>query len=309
MTTGITALPFRIFDARVQRVARLGPSFIRITFGGADLVKVRCGGRDQRVKLFFPHPDQDAPVLPDDRDGGWFGRWRAMDPRTRAVMRTYTVREHRRDSNELDIDFAVHGCGGGPASQWALEADEGKRVGLLGPVIQDNGAVDFQPPPDTDWVLLAADETAVPSVEAILSWLPETARARAWIEVARAEDIRELPSRAQAEITWLIRGADHTENRQADAAQPGPGETRAEMLAGASGGAMLSAVRGAKLPSGKPYAWIAGEAAGVRELRGHLLRERGFERDAVVFTGYWRRGSGEDDLLVERFSDGTADQD
>ncbi|HEX4221661.1 MAG TPA: siderophore-interacting protein [Pseudonocardiaceae bacterium] len=286
MTTGITALPFRIFDLRVLRVARLSPSFIRITFGGADVADVRCGGRDQRVKLFLPHPGQDTPVLPDDRDGDWFGQWRAMDPATRAVMRTYTVREHRKDSSELDIDFAVHGSGGGAASQWALEVGVGSRVALLAPVNEDNGAVDFRPPPDTDWVLLTADETAVPAVEAILSWLPATMRARVWLEVARAQDIRELPTEAQAEITWLIREAENGK----------PDE-------------VLSAVRGARLPSGKPYAWIAGEAADVRELRRHLLRERGFERDAVVFTGYWRRGAGEDDVLAERLSDGAPDQD
>jgi NADPH-dependent ferric siderophore reductase len=61
------------------------------------------------------------------------------------------------------------------------------------------------------------------------------------------------------------------------------------------------------LPRVKPYAWIADESAEVQALRRHLLRERGFERDAIVFTGYWRRGADEDDLLVERF--GASDQD
>jgi NADPH-dependent ferric siderophore reductase len=68
-------------------------------------------------------------------------------------------------------------------------------------------------------------------------------------------------------------------------------------------------VRAAQLPGGKPYAWIAGESIEVQALRRHLVRERGFDRDAIVFSGYWRRGAGEDDLLVERFGDGTADQD
>jgi NADPH-dependent ferric siderophore reductase len=75
-------------------------------------------------------------------------------------MRTYTVREHRKDVGELDIDFAVHGPGGSPATRWAARASEGSRVALLGPVVEDNGGVDFQPPRDADWVLLTADETA-----------------------------------------------------------------------------------------------------------------------------------------------------
>jgi NADPH-dependent ferric siderophore reductase len=150
MTTGIIALPFRLFALRVLRSTRLSPSFLRITFGGADLADVICGGRDQRVKVFFPHPHQSVPVLPENRDGDWFTSWRAMDPQVRAVMRTYTVREHRKDTNELDIDFAVHEPGGGPATQWALQASEGSQVGLLGPLAEHNGAVDFQPPNEAD---------------------------------------------------------------------------------------------------------------------------------------------------------------
>ena len=285
MTAAIAAIPFRFFDLRVLRTAQLSPSFLRITFGGANLAEVICGGRDQRVKLFFPRPEQDVPVLPEDNDGDWFGRWRAMDPQVRAVMRTYTVREHRTDANELDIDFAIHEPGGGPATQWAAQASAGSRVALLGPVIEDNGGVDFQPPQDADWVLLTADETAVPAVEAILAWLPAATLVWVWIEVACAEDIREMPTEAQAEVSWLVR---ESANAQADAT--------------------LTAVREAQLPSGKPYAWIAGESSEVQALRLHLVRERGFERDAVVFTGYWRRGAGEDDLIVERFGSGSQDQ-
>lgn len=84
-------------------------------------------------------------------------------------MRTYTVREHREDANELDIDFAVHEPGGGLASRWAMRAAE------------------------------------------------------------------------------------------------------------------------------------------VCALRRHLVHERGFDRAAVMFTGYWRRGAGEDDLLAEHTSN-SADQ-
>ncbi|HJP73248.1 MAG TPA: siderophore-interacting protein [Pseudonocardiaceae bacterium] len=286
MTAATTAIPFRFLDLHVLRTARLAPSFMRITLGGTDLARASCGGRDQRVKLFFPHPHQEAPVLPPDRDGDWFGQWRAMDPRVRAVMRTYTVREHRKDTNELDIDFALHEPGGGPASRWAAEATEGSPVVLLGPVVADNGGVDFRPPPHTDWVLLTADETGLPAVESILSWLPATMRVRVWIEVACAQDIRGLPMAAQAEITWLIR-----DNKPAGDGATGAGAHAAE-----------AAVRAAELPSGSPYAWIAGEASEVRSLRRHLVNERGFDRGAVVFTGYWRRGAGEDDLLAEYVS-------
>jgi NADPH-dependent ferric siderophore reductase len=38
------------------------------------------------------------------------------------------------------------------------------------------------------------------------------------------------------------------------------------------------------------YAWVAGEAATVRELRRHLVGDLGVDREQVAFMGYWRRG-------------------
>lgn len=38
------------------------------------------------------------------------------------------------------------------------------------------------------------------------------------------------------------------------------------------------------------YAWLAGEAGVIRNLRRHLVTERGLDRRAVAFMGYWRLG-------------------
>lgn len=53
-------------------------------------------------------------------------------------------------------------------------------------------------------------------------------------------------------------------------------------------------------PSGAPertlrgcYAWIAGEAGVVKDLRRHLVRDLGIDRRSVAFMGYWRRGKAE----------------
>lgn len=56
----------------------------------------------------------------------------------------------------------------------------------------------------------------------------------------------------------------------------------------------MEPVRAAELPGGTPYAWIAGEASGVRALRHHLVHERGFDRERVVSAAYWRRGLPEE---------------
>jgi NADPH-dependent ferric siderophore reductase len=267
--------PFRFFDVRVVRTARVGATLVRVSFGGPGLEPFLSGGRDQRVKLFLPHPDQAEPVVPRGED--WYARWRVLDPRVRAVMRSYTVCAQRLDPAEFDVEFVLHGDAG-PASRWARLARPGDRVMVFGPAVSDNSGVDFRPPPGTGWVLLTADETALPAVAGILAWLPPGTPARVWIEVPHADDVRPLPTSADARIDWIVRD-------------------------GAPAGLVLPAVRAAELPSGTPYAWVAGEAGVVRALRRHLVGERGLDRRAVTFTGYWRRGATEEDLLTEALAD------
>jgi NADPH-dependent ferric siderophore reductase len=264
----VSELAYDFFHPRVVRTERLSPTLLRIVLGGGELRRVVSAGRDQRFKLFLPHPGQDAPVLPDVLDLDWYARWRAMDPDVRGIMRTYTVREARQDPPELDIDFALHGDLG-PASRWAGRARPGDRRAVLAPTRSGNGGVDFDPPPGTDWVLLTADATALPAVAAILSWLPATIPVRAFIEVPHPDDRIPLPASPNARISWL------------SAAAP-----------------LLPALSAATFPPGTPYAWLAGEAAAVRAQRRHLTAERGVPRAAISFTGYWRRGATEDDLLT-----------
>src|SRR4051812_39014199 len=119
-------------------------------------------------------------------------------------MRTYTVRDVRREPVEVDIDFALHGDLG-PASRWAGRAVPGDRVTVLAPVVPDNGGVDFEPPAGTDWVLLCADETALPAVAGILEWLPAGTVVKAWVSVGDPGDRVSLPTKCDAEVTWLTR--------------------------------------------------------------------------------------------------------
>ncbi|MGK5741010.1 siderophore-interacting protein [Micromonospora sp. URMC 103] len=270
------AVQYRFYAAQVVGARRVGTSTIRVTFGGDDLAAFAGGGRDQSVSLFLPHPGQPEPVLPTAEGEDWFGAYRALDPAIRAVMRSYTIREQRPERAEVDIDFVSHGDTG-PASRWANRAVAGDRVVLLGPAVADNRSVCFQPPDDTELVLLVADETALPAVGGILDWLPAGTRVRAWIEVPDAGDIQPLPGDARAEVRWIVRGATP------------PGSAP-----------LVDAVRAARLPSGTPYAWVAGESSMVRGVRRHLVNERGIDRRRVTFAGYWRRGASEDALRAER---------
>lgn len=284
MTTVVTA-PFRFFALHVVRTTRLGPSLVRVSFAGDDLLSFASDGGDQSLSLFLPHPGQDAPAVPVELGDGWWQGWRELPDDVRAVMRSYTLRALRADAHgrttEIDIDFVLHGVEpgaavpAGPASLWASRARAGDRVLLLGPAIADNRAIRFRPPTGTDLVVIWADETAVPAASAILESLPAGTRAQVWLEAGHAGDIQDLVTAADAEITWLVRGAG--------------GGSRTPTA--------LEAIRSAQLPSAeRPYAWIAGESSAVKELRRHLVRERGIDRRAVTFVGYWRRGLSEEQL-------------
>ncbi|GAA3304146.1 siderophore-interacting protein [Dactylosporangium vinaceum] len=161
--------------------------------------------------------------------------------------------------DEFDVDFALH-PGGGPANRWAARAQAGDRLLVLGPTVTDNGGVDFLPPDGTDWVLLAGDETAVPALAAIRAHVGDSLPVHTFVAAA--------PARCAPGVVHCPAG-------------------------------LLGPVRAAVLPAGTPYAFIAGESGEIRALRRHLVHERGFDRRRVKFTGYWRRGASEDDLIKE----------
>ncbi|MER5749768.1 siderophore-interacting protein [Streptomyces sp. NPDC002088] len=284
MTTAVAA-PFRFFSLQVVRTRRLGPSLVRVTFAGPDLAFFHSHGRDQSLSLFLPHPGQSEPAVPVELGDGWWQGWRELPDDVRAVMRSYTLRALRRDAlgntTEIDIDFVLHGmepgatAPAGPASRWASRASTGDRVQLLGPAIADNRAIRFRPPEDTDLVLIWGDETALPAASAILESLPAGTRARVWLEVHDPGAVQDLATQADAEVTWLVQDESSAE-----------GSPMA-----------LGALREAQLPPAeRPYVWIAGESACVKQLRRHFVGERGIDRRRVTFVGYWRQGLTEEQL-------------
>ncbi|MCY0936667.1 siderophore-interacting protein [Streptomyces sp. H34-S4] len=279
------AIPhFRFFELEVLRTRRLGRSFLRITFGGAYLTDFRSGGYDQSLSLFLPPAGREHTVLPSTGEDTWFGAWRAMPDGERPVMRSYTVREQRRTAagvDEVDIDFVLHGTSS-PASSWAGRAVTGRRIMAIGPAVAENKSVRFQPPAATDAILMYADETALPAAAAILDRLPEGTSVRAWFEVPHEDDRLYLPTSADADITWVVR-------------DPGAGRERTDRL--------LEALRAAGAPAAEaPYVWIAGESATIRAVRRHFVQDCGIDRRAVSFTGYWRLGASEEELLAEAYA-------
>jgi len=319
MTAARTAPSYLPFEVEVKTVCRLSPSFVRITFCGADLVDFRDGGslgtRDTRVKMIIPPgPGAQTPARIDVTDPGWYRSWLARDQDVRGHMRTYTARSARLDAPipELDIDFVLHldeHGGGGPATVWAANAQVGQRLTVLGPNrhSDDPAGIEFRPPtpaPGTHvQLLLAGDETALPAIAAILETLTDQYTGAALIEMPSVEDIQPLTAPRGMQVILLARaGLPAGEQLQAAVAQRistyGLPDTTSpsdcpdidvdsdilwETQSDGAAGATVEPF----------YAWIAGEAAIVRDIRRSLVRTHGVPRRQVAFMGYWRRGRAE----------------
>lgn len=169
------------------------------------------------------------------------------------VVRDYTPRRFDTEQRELCIEFALHGEG--PAARWAQAARPGDRLVVGGP----RGS--FIVPDDLGWYLLVGDSSSLPAVLRRLEELPATTRVQAIVQMDR-EDQRSLPAAAQGRLQWV----------------PDVVTLRA-------------AVRAWQPPAGEGFAWCAGEAAEMRELRRVLVEEKGVDRHAVRAAAYWKRGA------------------
>lgn len=264
--TGVQS--YVLFRVEVLRTERISPHMLRVTFGGPDLAGCVCAGLDQRIKLFLPLAGQTEPTVPEGQD--WYAEYRAMPEGIKPPMRTFTIRELRASTHELDVDFVLHGDTG-PASTWAGRAKPGDRVAILGPNALHTPILgyEYRPDADTDWTLLAGDETALPAITGILAALPAGRRALVFVEVESTEEMRPLTCAGEAHVTWLSRGG-------------GPA---------VGGGLLREAVSRTEFPTGRPYAWLAGETSAVTGLRRYLVNDRGVDKKDVYFSGYWLLGS------------------
>ncbi|GAA1646270.1 siderophore-interacting protein [Actinoplanes couchii] len=259
----ITVRPLTLREAEVARVVDLTPGMRRITLTGPQLREFTSAngfpqpafastGFDDDIRLVFRYPGQAEPVLPVQRANGLD---LPKDPRP--LTRIYTVRRWDPETGELDVDFVRHGIGVG--TTWAYRAEIGDRVHFAGP--GSSRAL----PHDADWLLVAGDDTALPAIARLLDELPGDTRARVFIEItedAHRQELRELPG---VEVTWLVRD--------------GSGATL-----------LVDAVRNGGWWDGRPFAWVAGEQRTVRDIRRHLVEDRGVPKEDVDFIGYWRRG-------------------
>lgn len=263
----LTTHPLTLRNVEVVRVADLTPGMRRITLAGAQLGEFASAdgftqpaftssGFDDSIRLLFCYPGDSEPVLPTQQATGL-----TMPRDRRLLSRAYTVRRWNAEVGELDIDFVKHGVGIG--TTWASRAEPGDRIDFYGP------STSRALPDDADWLLVAGDDTALPAIARLLDALPEAARAQVFVEIADESHRLELRTLPNVEVTWLVRN-------EAD------NETAAPLV---------DAVTNSEWWDGRPFAWFAGERSAVRDLRRHVLEDRGLPADDVESDGYWRRGA------------------
>jgi NADPH-dependent ferric siderophore reductase len=290
---------WRFFAVTLLRRAPLGPSTVRLTLTGADLGAMGLAGDDQRVKLVLTRDGDPAGFVSLAGDGDWYARWRALPEDTRPHLRTYTVRAARPERAEVDLDVVLHGVGdgtAGPASRWAATAPLGAPALLLGPDRDGRGRLwgcEWAPPPGAA-LLLAADETAVPAVAAVLEGLPDDSAGIALLETPHPDDALPLAGPPAVRVRWLPRGDGAPGTRLVPAvleAVPlvGFGRRTGGTEVADPGDALWDVPDRAE---GTGYAWLAGEAGVVTGLRRALVRDLGVPRTSVAFMGYWRAGVG-----------------
>lgn len=180
-----------------------------------------------------------------------------LSPADMPIVRTYTALYPDVAAGTLAIDFVIHGDEG-VAGPWARTAQPGDTILANGP----GGA--YAPDPTADWHLLIGDESALPAITAALEALPAGATARVFALVDSPDDHVALPG--NADVQWIHRPDT-----------------------------LLPHVEAMDWPIGRVHAFVHGEAGEVmRQLRPHLLRDRGVPKSDLSISGYWRRGRTEE---------------
>lgn len=258
----------------VVSTRQLAPHMVRVVLGSDTFdTFVPSKFTDSYVKLAFVADDladKDVAALPQPLTLDSFAD---LPPARQPSVRTMTVRHVDVDAGQIAIDIVVHGEHG-IAGPWALSAQPGRRIYLMGP----GGA--YAPDPAADWHLLAGDESALPAIATALEALPTDAVGKAFIEVAGPDDEIALTAPERVEVSWVYRGG------RADLVP----EDRAGDFA-----PLIEAVTTAPWLPGQVHVFIHGEAQAVmHNLRPYIRDKREITAKWASVSGYWRRGRTEE---------------
>lgn len=250
----------RTYVTQVVATAEVNPKLRQLTLGGGDLARFDPASPDAFVYLLAPPPGRTELTI--DTSFTW-EQVALMPPEEQPVGAYYTVRRWRPEVAEVDLLVVLHDDAG-PGAAWASTAEAGAPAALWGP------RTHYEPPAGTDWLLLVADETALPGAASIIEQRPEGMPVVVVAEVGDESVRQELPEGPDVTVHWVHR----------DGAAPGTSL------------AIVDAVRALEWPAGTPYVWGGGESRIFTRIRKHLRNERGLPREAVSLVAYWRHATG-----------------
>lgn len=244
-------------EMTVNQVDDVTPHMRRIRLVGEDLGRFgKFGG--MHIRVLFPTKAVPDPIWPTLGANG-LPVWPSDD--RRPVARVYTIRALDLDAGFIDLDFVVHG-GESVGSAWALQAQPGQRIGIMGPV--------GRPVRQADWYVLGADETGLPAIGRLLETLPATTQGVAFIEIADASERQSINNATGIELHWLERNG----------APAGTDERLARE------------VLSVQWPQdGSAFGWFAAEASAAKIVRDQWRGPLGLGRDQTIAAAYWRRGT------------------
>jgi NADPH-dependent ferric siderophore reductase len=225
--------PYAYRRLDVLSVDRSTRGLVRVVLGGAAMADFDPGPPASWVKIFIPGTTGD-------------------------IGRAYTVRAYDTKRRLLEIDV-VRRRAGGALSTWIYDRlKAGDQLDVAGP--RGGMIVD----PEADWYLLLGDETALPSIAAILPHIPDNVVKTALVEVP-------FPGQAYKEdpgIQLLFRGVQLSNVTSY----------------------LESAIDSLPTTQGRGRIWIAGEATLVKRLRRQCMARWGNTGTQVDAMGYWKAG-------------------
>ncbi len=219
----------------IARSERVTPQMLRLTLEGPELAEFVSAAPDDHIKIIVP------------------------DAAGETAMRDYTPRRHLPETQQLEVDFALHDAG--PATKWARAAQVGDTATIAGPRGSQIIEGDIE-----RWVLVG-DETALPSIARRIEELPAAMPVTSLVAVADAGEEQEIETISDHVALWTHR------------ADP------------ADGTALRRLLDRIALPP-RTFVWIAAEASVARALRDDLIA-RGHPKEWLKAAGYWIAGQAD----------------
>jgi NADPH-dependent ferric siderophore reductase len=236
-------MALKIRRVSVSKVEDLIQHMKRIYVQGNDLSNFPLEYEGAHVKVVFPENGEKEPKL--------------SFLTAKKSMRSYTVRAFDEVKKEMVLDFAVNDHQG-LASNWALKAKVGDRLGLAGP--GDTKYTDYQ----AAWHLIVADLTGLPAAAVSLEKLGKDAQGYAIIQVPNKNDIQEIDAPLTINIEWIV------SPYQKD-------------------NLLLNKVKRIVWLNESPAIFIACESSHMKDIKKFVKEQPGYQKSLTYASGYWKK--------------------